>query len=246
MKRNSQMRLVVTIFLLAVSVLLQTGCTATSDALELQEGEQSERTVSVSGAGEATVKPDVAILRLGVQTEAEDASAALSQNSARMQALVDVLKEAGVADKDIQTQTVRLQPRYERREEAGEPQVIGYTATNIAEVRASEIEMLGALLDAAVEAGGNRIERIRFEAEDADAFLDEAREAAWHDARHKAQQLAELSGSELGDVLTISESAHPPRPVVQSFEVEAAAASAPIEPGVQTIEVNIQVTWLLQ
>jgi uncharacterized protein YggE len=119
----------------------------------------------------------------------------------------------------------------------------GYTATNLVGVRVRALDALGGILDAAVQAGGNRIEGIRFEASDPAAPLDQAREAAWNDAQHKAEQLARLAGVELGEVLTISESGRGPQPIVEQFVAAEAPAAVPIEPGSQTIEVDLQVIW---
>jgi uncharacterized protein len=214
------------------------------------EGE-AQRTISVSGTGEAAAHPDTAVATLGVETEAENAEEALDQNTEQMEDLLDALAEAGIPSQDIQTQAIRLNPRHEevrRTEPNGERrsrELVGYRALNTVEVRVRDIGMLGTLLDTAVEAGGNRIQSIRFEVSDAADLVDEAREAAWEDAEHKAEQLVELAGAELGNVLTINESGQTPRPVVRE-RLEAEAAAVPVEPGTETISVDVQVTWLLE
>jgi uncharacterized protein YggE len=116
----------------------------------------------------------------------------------------------------------------------------------VVEVRLRDLEAIGGILDAAVQAGGNRIEGIRFEVSDPAPYLDQAREAAWNDAQHRAEQLASLAGAELGEVLTINASGRGPQPVVEQAVTAAAAAPVPVEPGSQTIEVDLQVTWLLR
>jgi uncharacterized protein YggE len=220
------------------------------DAEDVDEPEL-RRTVSVSGTGQASATPDLAVVSLGVQTQAEEAGEALLQNSEQMQAVIDALKEAGVEAQDIQTQVIRLSPRYEQptpqtgRTQQGPPELVGFVATNIIEVMVRDLDDLGDLLDAAIQAGGNQIQGIRFEVEDPAELFDQAREAAWEDATHKAEQLAELSDSELGVVLTINESSRTPRPGTERVLSAGAAAAVPIEPGTQLIEINLQVTWLL-
>jgi uncharacterized protein YggE len=205
-----------------------------------------QRTLQVSGNGQVSAQPDVAVVSLGVQTEAEEAAAALNENSQKMQDLVDVLRQADVADADIQTQMVRLQPRYADKPDAqGQQEVVGYTASNVVEVRLRNLDTVGQILDAAVQAGGNRIDSIRFEVSDPATYLDQAREAAWNDAQHKAEQLAALAGSDLGPVLTINESSQSPQPIYERAVGGATAAAVPIEAGSQTISVNLQVTWSL-
>ena len=119
-------------------------------------------------------------------------------------------------------------------------------ATNVVEVRVRDLDGLGELLDAAVQAGGNQIQGIRFEIEDMSALAALAREAAWEDALAKAEQLTALSGSELGPALTIQESSRIPRPYVERAMDVSVAAAVPVELGTQTVEVDLQVTWLLE
>jgi len=211
-----------------------------------------QRTISVAGNGQVSARPDTVVVRLGVETRAEGAAEALAQNSEQMQALIDALGEAGIAKEDIQTQAVQLYPIYEQPQpepQATEPstqtmQLVAYQALNVVEVESQDLEGLGALLDTTVEVGGNRIESIRFEIRDVATFLDQAREAAWQDARYKAEQLAELAGVQLGDVLTIVEMSSTPLPYAQERAARADTA-VPIEPGTQNVQLNIQVTWEL-
>lgn len=249
MRRNSQIATIAVAVLLLATTVAQAGCTRAT-ALEQPGNDQPERTISISGTGTVSAQPDIAVVSLGVETEAREASVALAQNSGRMQALIDVLKEAGVSAENIQTQVVQLRPRYEepRPEEPGvrsTPRPVGYTATNIVEVRVEDLDMLGALLDTAVRAGGNRIQGIRFELSDPSSSVDMARKAAWEDAKQKGDQLAALADVELGDVLIITESSRRPGPVVRESLGAGGAAAVPIEPGTQAVEVDIQVTWLL-
>jgi hypothetical protein len=215
--------------------------------VETADGEQ--RTISVSGSGTVTATPDEVVLRLGVETMAETASEALSQNNEQMEGVMSALMEAEVPPEDIQTQTVQLRPQYEtpQREPgpAEERELVGYVASNIVEARTSDLGAVGQLLDEAVRSGANRIEGLRFDVSDPGELLDQAREAAWEDAEEKAQQLATLAGDELDVVLSINESTTPPRPV----EVEAAAeraAAVPIRPGEEDVQVDLQVTWSLR
>jgi uncharacterized protein YggE len=235
--------------LLAVAWLLPGPMAAGAQA----PGTDSEpmRTISVSGMGQAGAQPDLAVVTLGVRTEAKEAGEALTQNSVQMQAVIDALKAAGVAARDIQTEVLRLSPQFERPapragQVQGPPEVVGFVATNVVEVRVRDLDGLGELLDAAVQAGGNQIEGIRFEIEDTSGLAMLARVAAWEDALAKAEQLAALAGSELGPALTIQESSRIPRPYVERAMDVSAAAAVPIEPGTQTVEVDLQVTWILK
>lgn len=211
--------------------------------------DQEQRTISVSGTGTASARPDRVVLRLGVETTAETARQAVSDNSRHMAAVIGTLREAGVPDENIQTQTVQLRARYEtvRTEfgQADQPQPVGYTASNVVEARTADLEAVGQLLDQAVQAGANRIEGLRFELSDPTPLLQQAREAAWHDAEQKAQQLASLADVELARVMTINEATTAPRPVAR-VALELADVAVPIEPGAQDIHVDLQVAWSIR
>lgn len=219
----------------------------------------TSRTVSVSGSGQVAVQPDIAIVQVGVQTSDSEASAALAANTEQMQALIAALEEAGIAQEDIQTQTIQVQPQYAgatgemptppqpAEVQANQPPTItGYIATNMVEVKVNEIANLGTLLDSIVTAGGNQINGIRFEISEGAAALQQARETAWNDAQQKAEQLALLAGAELGNVLTISEFSQGPVPQAESSLATRGAGAVPIQPGTQNVNVQVQVTWQLQ
>lgn len=206
---------------------------------------QGLRTITVSGSGQASVQPDRAVIQIGVRTEDAEAAQALSKNNEQMQALVDALKKGGVQAADIQTQGLQLQPCYEDQPSSqGEgPKLSGFTAMNTVEVRVREIDQVGDLLDAATAAGANTIQGIRFETEDPSEASGQARKVAMEDAQHKAAQLAQLVGAELGQVVAVQEGGSLPLPLFGGGAVDAQAAEVPIEPGSQTISVDVQVTW---
>jgi uncharacterized protein YggE len=242
--------------LLAVAWLLPASSSPWVHAQDKDETEVSEndceftRTLHVSGTGETLAQPDAAVVTLGVTTEAKEAGDALKANSAQMAAVIDALKDAGVDAKDIQTQTIRLSPRYERpapRAGVTPPaELVGFVATNIVEVRVRRLADLGDMLDAAVDAGGNQIQGIRFEITDRSELYDQAREAAWMNALSKAEQLAALAGAELGPVVTISESSRTPIAYAERSMAFAADAGVPVEAGTESVQISLQVTWSLQ
>jgi uncharacterized protein len=206
------------------------------------ETEPTERLVNVTGYGRVAAPPDIAIIRVGVQTEAEKASEAMDENNLLMQAVISVTVEADVDEADLQTQGIRLNPVYTSSEGGAPASISGYQASNIVEVTVRDLDGLGALLDSIVEAGGNTIESIRFEVSDMREAMAQAREAAMNDARNKAEQLTSLADAELGDVLTITEfSQSPPIPVVS--DTLQAAEAVPIQPGLEYVETTVQVVW---
>jgi uncharacterized protein YggE len=222
--------------------------------------EDTPRTITVSGMGEINAQPDVAVVNLGVETQAESASEAIDQNNGQMQALIDALTAAGIAEENIQTQVVRLSPQYANQQplppqpteqapstppQTGPSEILGYVAVNTVQVRVEDLANVGTILDAAIQAGANRVDGISFEISDTGELMQQARETAWQDALQKAEQLAELAGAELGQVLNITASDQGPFPVMQeSFAADT--ARVPIQPGTQSLSTNLQVTWRLQ
>jgi uncharacterized protein len=204
------------------------------------------RTVTVNGFGQTSRQPNQALVSLGVQTDATTASQALARNQQQMTALLNALKSNGVAQADIRTQGLSLFPRYQQvtnRQGATTQQLVGYTASNVASVRIRDLNKVGQILDAAVRAGSNTIQGIQFEVSDPAAATDEARALAMSDARHRAEQLAALANVGLGDVLAVSEvNASQPVPLPAAG---IGAGGGGVEPGTQSIGVQIQVTWEL-
>ncbi len=226
--------------------LAQTDTEETEQAA--QEPDEPQRVIHVTGQGTISAQPDQAIVVFGVQTEADSAADALEENSTTMQEVISATLDAGVAENDIQTQQLRLQPVYDEEPgPEGERTLTGYRAINNINVTVQDIDGLGELLDTAVQAGANTINNIRFEISDRNQLLADAREAAVDNAMEKAEQLAELTGAELGEVLTISESgATPPQPLVAEEAAAVGGAAVPIEPGSQTVEASVQISWLLE
>lgn len=240
--------------LILVLALVVAGCvpgpTAQVQAQAPDDGDDVQRTLNVSGTGMVEAPTDRARITVGVQTEAETADDAMAENSEQMQAVVDALVEAGIDEADIQTQSVRLSPRYEEppvpQEETGERELVGFTASNLVRVTLRDVEAVGEVLDAAIAAGANRVEGIQFEVSEPADLLADARDAAWADAEAKAEQLADLAGAELGDVLSINESSRGPVPIARGGLEADQALAVPVQPGSETLQVDLQVTWLLE
>jgi uncharacterized protein YggE len=214
------------------------------------------RTVTTSGLGVAMAEPDQATVRLGVEVQADTAIDAFDQANEQTQALIDALLDAGIAEENIQTRVVRLVPVFGPAEDVTpipdlpgvrpQGEVIGYRATNLVRVMVETIEDVGPVLDAAVEAGGNVIQGVSFGFADATEVLNQAREEAFADAMAKAMQLAELANASLGEVLSINDFSRVPVPVADIGLGGGGLEAAPvIEPGLETITVDLQVTWRL-
>lgn len=210
-------------------------------------GSYSQQTgIWVSGTGEVTVTPDTAILTLGVEAKEATVVAAQSEATSAMNAVMDVLKSNGVADKDIQTQWYSISPVTKWDDKTNEQTTTGYSVTNTVTAKIRDISKTGAIIDAVAGAGGNltRISGISFTVDDPTAYYSQAREKAMQDAAAKAQQLANLAGVTLGKVFYISESGgYIPQPIRFGAISGVDSASTPISPGEQDITLTVQVAY---
>jgi uncharacterized protein YggE len=208
-------------------------------------GEAPPRTITVSGTGRATVRPDHADLRLGVTTEGPDVRSASAANTAAMRAVIAAIKGQAVADADIQTASLALNPVYDYSREGRPPRLTGYSFSNVVIVTIRELGRIGDIVDAAVEAGATTIEGLAFRVSDRTAVETAARTAAIRDAAAKAEALASAAGVAVGAVTSIAEtSGAPPMPV---FKAEAALLARdvgpPVEVGANELSVSVVVTY---
>jgi len=205
------------------------------------------RTISVSGHGEVSAVPDIARVAVGVRTIAETARVALSENSTSMTAIFEALSKAGIADRDMQTVGLSLNPRWTQKvnQDGTRTQVpVGYEASNQLSVTCRDLSRLGELLDALAEAGANDMRGISFDIDEKDRLMDEARKRAVQDGRARAELLAREAGVELGKVLSISEGGSQ-GPIFQARGM-AEMAAVPIAEGEQTISANIALTYEIE
>ena len=204
-------------------------------------------TLSVSAEGKSLRAPDVAELSGGVVTTAPTAAAAMAENAQRMSAVVAAVRKAGVAERDIQTAGLSLQPQY-RYENNQAPILTGYQATNTVSLRLRKLPDAGRLLDTLVGVGANQISGPSFRVDDSDAALDEARIQAVGLARARGDLYAKAAGVRIKRILTITESGNiePPRPMMMMARSKMAAADTPVVPGEVALTVTVNVTFELE
>ncbi len=195
-------------------------------------------TVTTIGDGSVAAVPDVATVSAGVRTSATTAAAALSENGARMAAVIAALKRAG--GDELQTQQVSLEPQTNDRNV-----VTGYIAQNTVSAKA-KIAGAGALIDAAVRAGANTVEGPSLDLSDRDALYRQALQKAMADARAKAEALAGAGGFAVGPVSAVTENGGNPQPVFQGAAVAKAAGSTPVVPGTQDVTAEVTVSFQIR
>lgn len=208
---------------------------------------QPETTITLMGRGSIEQPPDVAMINVGVQVEAKTAADAMAQQAANMNGVFAAVKAAGIADRDMQTGNMSLNPVYEYPNNA-RPRLTGYQASNSITIKVRKLDTLGKTLDAVVKGGGNTINGISFSVDQPDKFQNDARIEAIKDAAAKAELYAQAVGYKVKRIVTISEQEfypQPPMPVMMRMQ-DMAAESTPIAAGevslVQTVNVVFELT----
>ena len=203
--------------------------------------------LDLSVTGEATRVPDVALISAGVVSHSATATAAIGDAANRMDRVRAAFKRSGVADRDVQTSSLSLNPEY-RYPDNQAPQLTGYTASNQVTVRFRDLRNSGKILDALVAEGANQISGPNLTIDNPDAALDEARANAVASGRARAQLYARSLGMRVVRLVSVSESGGyavpppaPPQPMMM-----ARAASTKIDPGEQKLQVSLAMVLELQ
>jgi len=204
--------------------------------------------LDISAVGEVSRVPDIAIISAGVVTRSTSATGAIQENADRMERVRAALKRAGIADRDIQTSSINLNPEY-RYAENQPPALVGYTASNSVNVRFRDIRNSGRILDALVAEGANQINGPTLTIDKPEAALDEARTKALAVGRARADLYARALGMRVVRLLSVSEGGgiSPPQPMVMmQTRAESGSADSKIDPGEQQLSVTVAMSFELQ
>jgi uncharacterized protein YggE len=210
------------------------------------------RTLTVMGYGEVKASPDLALIELAVETTAETAAKATAYNAQRTTAVIDILKRRLEDKKDRVTTTgYQLEPQYANRRPGSEapPEITGYIARNYVRIESHDLENVGKLIDAAIEAGANRTNMLSFTLEDRAPHLRKALEEAGAEARAQAESIAAALDVRLVEVLSASTTGAPmPVPMYRERMVAMAAdaMSTPVEPGEVDVSATLTVSYRIE
>jgi uncharacterized protein YggE len=209
----------------------------------------NEHTIAVSGTGRIVLTPDTADLRLGVNSTAKTVKAARDAAATSMTAVIKSLKDLGIADKDIQTTTLSLQPTYDYNLNTNPPRITGYQLSNAVAVTVRNLDKLGDAIDNALAAGATSLDGVSFRVADQTAAEQQARTAAMDEAKAKATTLAGAANVSITGVASISETVAPvPYPIYYGAGAMAGApkdVSTPVAPGSTEVTVTVAVVFLI-
>ncbi len=208
-------------------------------------GTASTPGISVVGRGVVNARPDTALVDLGVEVVNTDANAAFTENTTRMTAVMDVLKETKVQEEDIQTinYNMWIEQVYDRNgQPTGENR---YHVIHQVRVRVRDLDKTGELMQQALEAGANSVGGISFSVADSAALQSEARERALANAKDKAEQLASSLGVQLGAPRQVSELGGQSTPVPAAYAegIGGGGGPVPVSGGEFSVTVDIQLVF---
>ena len=204
----------------------------------------SVRTISVSGTGTVLASPDIATVRIGVESRNADVKQALNATADRMKAVVAAVKAAGVAEKDISTVDYRVDFMQNDQQQSSATGRSGtYIVTDVAEVTIREISRLGTVLDGALGAGADDLQGVTFALANPAPVEQRARAVAFRQAYDRADQLAKLSGSTIVRALKISEGGSGVAPSSRMLKAAVFAGSPPVNAGQLEVTVTVQATF---
>lgn len=234
---------------LMVTVLLSACAPARAQTAPTPAPQPEEKgTLQVSGQAQLQVPADRTGISFGVETESPSAEEASRENAARMDAVFKALRALEIQGLELETYGYSLTPQYQRPgpQAPSVPEISGYRATNQIRVTLPGTTEAGAVLDAGIEAGANRVVNLSFQASDTREARLRALEMAVDAAREEARTMADAMDLELGHVLEIrgGASAENPRPLAVAYRMaEGAPASTPIEAGGQTVSANVTIIF---
>jgi uncharacterized protein YggE len=227
---------------IVVTARLLAGC-ATQGAAAARS-DARPRTITGTATGKVEGVPDTLTITLGVDSHAGSAQEALAQNADRANKMIMALVASGLAEKDLQTTQLSLNPTYDKYS-----RITGYSVSSVVTAKVHDVRNGGTFVDAAVAQAGNdiRVQGITLSIEDTGKLVAAARADAVKRARAQAVQLARGADVRLGEVEKITER----RPDsfgmfnVRSQSLDASAASVPIEPGTQELSVDVTVVFAI-
>lgn len=215
---------------------------------KIQDTAAITNTISFSGEGKVTAKPDVAVVGVVIFTEAPTAKEAEQLNTPKSKAVIDFLKKQGIDEKDIETTEYQVTPQYSYPEREL-PRVKGYQAYQSLEVKIRDINKAGLIVDGAISAGANKVNNTRLVIDQPEKLQDEARAKAIADAKQKAHDLEKQLGIRLGKIVNFYENRNYPVPLYD-LKAESRGMGGEVLPelpaGKNEITTNVTITYQIK
>jgi uncharacterized protein len=197
------------------------------------------RTMSITGQGTITVKPDTAVITLGIRTENKIVSQALAENAARANNMIQALKAIGINEEDIDTSSFSIYPKYDYSD--GTSLLVGYEVEHIFDITVKDVNKAGNIYETAVANGANIARNIQFKLSNPNIYYQHALADALRNAIEKAITLGRTVGMPVNTtpIKMKEEIVIPPQPLPAGKTMVLAEQSAP---PIQTQEIVITAT----
>lgn len=234
---------------IALAIIAAPMLTGSARSARAADDTNGEHVITVTGTGKVTVKPDVADISLGVQVQRDSAKAARDEAASTMNSIIAALKNLGIADDDIQTSMISVNPVYDYN--SSSPHIVGYAVANVVSVHVTDISKVADVIDDSVAAGATTVNGVSFDVADRTSVENQARDAAVKDARAHADALAGSAGVTITGVASISETAtYTPWPYYGYADAAGGKAPTPetptpVQPGTQDITITVTVSYLI-
>jgi len=237
---------ILSIFLVAATIFVLAGA-----AIRIKQVKnfQPTNTFPVTETGEIYVKPDLAEISFTVLTEAKTVAAALSDNSAKMNKVIDFIKSQGIDEKDIKTTNFSISPRYEYTETSsiypyrpGKQVLAGYDVNQQIDVKIRDLAKVGDIIQGASDNGANQTGNLQFTIDKQDEVKTQARALAIEKAKAKAKELSSQVGIKLGKIINFSENIYSPWYYSDSLQEASGRGGSAPAPQIQTGENKVSVT----
>lgn len=209
-------------------------------------GGGGQRTLSVTGTGSVSLPPDIVVVNIGVQTQSNNVAQAVAENNRRAGSVVEAVQAAGVAEADVRTTYFSVSPQQQYDPTGSPTGVVSYFVDNTISVTLRQIDALGSLLQAALNAGANSINGVQFGIDDPSQAQADARQLAMADAQARAETLAGAAGARLGEVLSISTIAPMTGDTYAMVEGIGGGGGVPISAGSTDVQVQVYVVYELK
>ncbi len=235
-------------FLVGSAVLMMVLFSACSGVQTVNSsGDSVQKSITVTGTGVVKIVPDIAYINIGVTSQNENVTDAISENSSQAQAIKEKLVNLGIAEEDIQTSSFSVYPQ-SNYDYQGNITGTTFVVNNNVYVTVRDLSSMGELLGGITESGANSIYGISFDVQDKSDALTQSRALALEFARQQAEEVAEASGVELGDIITVSVSSNDvPYIVSDSYGMGGgsyiSAAKVPISAGNYVISSSVTVQY---
>ncbi|MEJ2487904.1 MAG: SIMPL domain-containing protein [Anaerolineales bacterium] len=210
-------------------------------------GAAEPRTVSVNGTGTIIVSPDMATVQVGVVTEGDDADKASAANTAEVQKIKEALLGLGIDESDLKTTNFSVYPM-QQYDDQGQVTKVTYRVENTMEAKVYDLDSLGSVLDAAIQAGANSIYGVQFDLSDRESANAQAIDAAMQNAMARAEVLAQAAGAELGEIQSVStylSGGGTPMYAQAAAGESPMRADVPVNPGEMQIQVDVTVVYAI-